>query len=127
MADELSDQVRLLLQGGIQNCLHSFKDASMHEKEDLNTLLAFYRAMHAMTLSAIKIERKLNDSLRKTDGLFREFGAGTPNRLPETAAGETKDVQFVGGNANGTGLEGTEGSPEQAQQSGITYFILHFD
>jgi hypothetical protein len=98
----------------------------MHEKEDLNTLLSFYRAMHAMSLNAIKIERKLNDSPRQTDGLFREFGARTNNRLAETSAAETKGVQFVGGNANGTGPEGTEGDSITPGEGGVTHFILDF-
>lgn len=124
--DELSDQIRLLLQGGIQRVLHSFADASFSERDDLNTLMAFYRAMHSMSLNAIRLERKLHDTPRQTDGLFREFGARTNNRLPETPAAENANLRFAGRDANGTRYPGTEGSSFTPGEGGITRFVLDF-
>ena len=125
----VSEQVRELLQGGIQLVLASFPNASIYNKEALNNLMHFYRAMHSMTLQATKIEQELKgvlivNSTRKPDGLFREFGNGIGLQPP--AAEEKADLRVAGGNAGGNGIEEESGEPGPAGPSGTNCFVLNF-
>lgn len=115
MAYEPSDQIRQVLQQSIQDCLHSFHSSSMHEREDLNTLLSFYRAMHAMSLQAIKLERSLQGRLSVSN-----------NRLERPAAEENPDLQQPRRNASGIGAEASFGEAGYSGQGGITHVILDF-
>lgn len=129
--ESVSDAVRLLLQEGIQNTLHSFKNGMMHEKEKMNTLLAFYRAMHSMSLNAMKLERSLQgvlivNSTRPPDKLFREFGIRSDAGLQSSAAEENPDLRLAGRNAEGVGVQGRSENSEPVGESRTPYFILDF-
>ena len=128
----VSEQVRGVLQGGIQTVMESLRTASTYNKEDLNTLMQFYRSMYSMSIHAAKLETRLKDVIngnatRSSDRLSREFGVGRETRLLETVAEEeTPGLCDSGGNADSAGYGETPRESDPIGESGTPRLVLNF-